>query len=146
MKRSHTVCSVPNEILFKDISLLLSEGREVVILTKGNSMLPFIAGGRDKVKLRACAKYSEGDVVLACLPGSRYVLHRIFSISGNDVILRGDGNLNSTEVCPYSDILARAVSKIRPDGRESRICDSTLWWHLPHFVRRCLLAFLRRIR
>ena len=43
---------VPNAILLGEVKSLLAEGKDVVIPTKGNSMLPFIRGGRDSVNLR----------------------------------------------------------------------------------------------
>ena len=43
--------SVPNAELFSEAGRLLSEGKEVTILARGNSMLPFIRGGVDKVTL-----------------------------------------------------------------------------------------------
>ena len=42
---------VPNRILFANVCELLSQGKTVVIEVKGCSMLPFIVGDRDSVKL-----------------------------------------------------------------------------------------------
>ena len=36
---------VPNEILLEEAADLLARGIEVILMTKGNSMLPFIRGG-----------------------------------------------------------------------------------------------------
>ena len=41
----------PNEVLLGEIAQLLSVGREVVMTPKGISMLPFIRGEVDQVKL-----------------------------------------------------------------------------------------------
>ena len=40
---------LPNEILMGEVERLLSQGTAVTIMTKGNSMLPFIVGERDSV-------------------------------------------------------------------------------------------------
>ena len=56
---------VPNSILLGEVRSLLAEGKDVVIPTKGNSMLPFIRGGRDSVNLRRLDTLEVGDIVLA---------------------------------------------------------------------------------
>ena len=94
----------------------MKEGHTVTLRTKGYSMLPFIVGGRDKVVLQQAVSWQEGDIVLAYLPEGRYVLHRIYRLSKEDVILMGDGNLQATECCKQSDIVGKAVQIIR-DGR-----------------------------
>ena len=43
---------VPNAILLAEVSALVQEGKQVELLTKGCSMLPFIVGDRDSVRLR----------------------------------------------------------------------------------------------
>ena len=52
---------VPNAILLGEVKSLLAEGKDVVIPTKGNSMLPFIRGGRDSVNLRRLEDVEVGD-------------------------------------------------------------------------------------
>ena len=60
--------------------LLIEEGHEVVIRLSGNSMLPFMRGGRDEI--RAGKTESDprvGDVVLYTRADGSYVCHRIVS-------------------------------------------------------------------
>lgn len=141
--------TVPNEILFDQVCGLLDEGREVLFRPKGNSMLPFIKEGHDSVRLRK-ESWDVGDAVLAKLPNSQYVLHRVFSIEGNRVTLRGDGNLAGTETCRKEDIKGKVISVVHRSGRESLTCKSSynfkvrLWLHTPRIVKRVILAILRR--
>ena len=43
---------LPNDVLLSRAEAFLKAGREVVIRTKGSSMLPFIHGDRDSVVLK----------------------------------------------------------------------------------------------
>jgi len=54
---------LPNDVLLNEVAQLLGEGREVVITPKGRSMLPFIRGDVDQVKLRHPDCLKEGDIV-----------------------------------------------------------------------------------
>ena len=56
---------LPNEVLLGEVAQLLSEGREVVMTPKGRSMLPFIRGEVDRIKLRQPDSLNVGDIVLA---------------------------------------------------------------------------------
>ena len=57
-----------------------------------------------------------GQIALAHLPDSRYVLHRIVHIDGTEIVLMGDGNLRETESCRLSGIVG-VVTKIVRNGR-----------------------------
>ena len=76
-------------------------------------MFPFIVGGRDKVMLQQAVSWQKGDIVLVHLPEGRYVLHRIYYLSKEEVILMGDGNLQATERCKRSDIVGKVIQIIR---------------------------------
>ena len=139
---------IDNYTAFSAIEGLLKEGHAVTLRTKGYSMLPFIVGGRDKVVLQQAVSWQEGDIVLAHLPEGRYVLHRIYRLSEEKVILMGDGNLQATECCKQSDIVGMAVQIIR-DGRvvDCRAAGerwrARLWrWLLP--LRRYIVWIYRR--
>lgn len=136
--------TIPNEILLGEVTNLLSEGQEVIILTKGNSMLPFLRSEKDSVALRKKDSVEVGDVVLAHLGGGRYVLHRIFAIDGDNVTLMGDGNVRGQEFCKKEDISGTVVRFIKKNGREKVPGKARIWKTLLP-VRRYLLAFHRRI-
>lgn len=138
--------SVANEILLEEVRRLLLEGKEVILMTKGYSMLPFIVGDRDSVLLvhRDGDTYGRGDVVLAEVEKGRYVLHRVLAVDGGRLVLRGDGNLTACEHCAPDEVLGRAVELICPSGKRRRIGKARLWQSLGPFARRCVLALYRR--
>lgn len=140
---------LPNEILMGEVERLLSQGTAVTIMTKGNSMLPFIVGERDSVVLKPYGKPQVGDIALAHLDSGAYVLHRIIAISDTGVVtLMGDGNIRGTEHCHSERLCGKTVTVIRrgrrynPDSRSWMI----MWriWRQMLPVRRYLLAIYRR--
>lgn len=141
--------TVPNNDAIAAVADLIKEGRNVVLPVKGNSMLPFIIGGRESVELVKPETVAVGDVVLAWINGNRFVIHRIIRIEGNQVQLMGDGNLTAEEYCQISDVKARAEYVITPHGKRrylytpQRIRLSLLWKKLL-LVRRWILAVYRR--
>ena len=97
-----------NEIIEEAVRLV-REGVSVTLPVNGNSMLPFIIGGKESVILHGPGLTDVGDVVLAWVDGCRYVVHRIVRIDGERVTLMGDGNLVGTEHCLLNDIKARVT-------------------------------------
>lgn len=144
---------VPNDVLLSEVRQLLSEGHPVTIKVKGSSMLPFIVGNRDKVRLVVSRVYLPKDIVLAEIAPGRYVLHRIKEITGSGtslgVTLMGDGNLVGCEHCSLSDIagkvdcIFRNRKEVDPTSRRERIAVD-IWLRLTP-IRRWLLAIYRRI-
>jgi hypothetical protein len=134
----------------KEVIRLLEEGHTVTLPLKGYSMRPFLENQRDKALLAKPQNIATGDPVLAEIQPGHYVLHRIIRIEGNNVTLRGDGNL-SNEYCTLADVKAKAIAfyrkgRTRPDdvkGWKWRIY-SWIWMRL-FPLRRYLLAFYRRI-
>ena len=139
---------------------LVGEGVSVTFPVNGRSMLPFIVGGRDSVILEKPLDLRVGDVVLALvLPENNgrvehaekhYVIHRVIAISDEKVTLMGDGNLVQREFCKRSEVYAKVVRVIRPDGKGYLMgtflerCASKLWYILLPF-RRYLLWFYRKV-
>ncbi len=133
---------LPNEVLLEEAGRLLDEGREVTFTPLGNSMLPFIRGGKDSVTLRKEASVQVGDMVLARLPG-RYVLHRLVALDGDRATLMGDGNLQGTESCTRADIMG-TVTAIHRGNRSVKPGKGRLWRILKPF-RRYILGIYRRL-
>ena len=140
---------VPNAILLGEVKAILAEGKDVIIPTKGNSMLPFIKGMRDSVKLRKLDTLEVGDIVLAELREGVYVLHRVFAMDGDKVTLMGDGN-RTVEYCRRGDIAGTALAILK-DGEKEKDCRSPralrrarAWRRLLPF-RRIILGFYRRL-
>ena len=138
-----------NEIIEEAVRLV-REGVSVTLPVNGNSMLPFIIGGKESVILRAPGLVEVGDVVLAWVDGNRYVVHRIIRIDGDRITLMGDGNLVGTEHCLIGDIKARVTHVVSADNKERdlhnrwRMHAAKLWYWLRP-VRRVLLAIYRRV-
>lgn len=146
------ILTVPNEILLPQVIEMLADGSEVVLPVKGWSMNPFIDGDRDSVLLVRAEEYHTGDVVLALVRETGcYVLHRIIDMKADgSVTLMGDGNICGVEHCHVSNIGGRAVSVIKPSGKNRSLTDrramrrAGIWKRLLP-VRRWLLAFYRHI-
>lgn len=140
---------IPNAVMVTEIDRLVKDGMQISFTPKGNSMLPFIRGEKDIVILKAPEKISKGDIVLAGISASTYVLHRVIDINEDKLILMGDGNLIGTEQCRSSDVIAIAVKIIK--GRREIDCNSRSHqrradiWRTLKPVRRYLLAIYRRI-
>ena len=129
---------------------LVQEGVTVTFPVTGQSMLPFIIGGKESVILQQPKQPQIGDVVLALVEDGRYVFHRIIRIEGDIVTLMGDGNLVGTERCTIANIKALATHVVDAKGKMHQIDTPwrrravRLWWHLRP-VRRYILAIYRRI-
>lgn len=134
---------LPNDILLGEVAAVLSEGREVVISPTGNSMLPFIRDGRDRVVLRKQDDLAVGDIVLM-YTGGRYILHRVIEIDGEQVTLMGDGNLKSVEHGTRAEVIGTVTEILRPGGRSVRPGTGRFWRVLKP-VRRYILAIYRRL-
>lgn len=141
---------LPNSVMLGEVKSLLAEGRDVIIPTKGNSMLPFIRGERDSVNLRKLQDISVGDIVLAEIREGCYVLHRVFELDGDRVTLMGDGNLRGVERCTRAQIAGTAIEILR-NGEKTVDCRSPkavrqarVWRRLMPF-RRIILGFYRRL-
>ena len=101
-----------NSIFIPEIIKFLEQGHTVTIKLKGYSMRPFLENNRDKAILRKPDKLKKGDVVLAEISPQNYALHRIIKIIGENIVLRGDGNL-TCEYCKSENIKGYAVGFYR---------------------------------
>ncbi len=136
--------TLPNEILLEEAATLLDEGRDVVIMPRGSSMLPFIRGDRDTVTLRKMPGVAVGDMCLVRLKGeARYVLHRVISVEGKRITLMGDGNIRGTESCTTDDVIGTVIAIHKPSGRTVTPGSGRFWRRLLP-VRRWILAFYHR--
>lgn len=111
-----------NDLFFVEVNRMLSKGCRVTMRPQGDSMIPFIKGGRDSVVLQKTKEVDTGDIVLAHIPEKGYVLHRIYRMQGERLTLMGDGNLHAREQCEKSDVLGKVI-KICRNGRYVE-CDT----------------------
>lgn len=141
--------TLPTDEIITEVIRLLETCPAVILPVTGYSMNPFIIGGVESVELVKPETVKVGDVVLAWINGSRYVIHRVISITGDNVQLMGDGNLTANEYCKMSEVAARADYVIGKNEKRRylyskwRVRGSRLWWRLRP-VRRILLAVYRR--
>lgn len=134
---------VENEILIPEMGRLLKGGQQVIFTPGGVSMRPFIEGGRDTVTLEYPKDIRVGDILL-CKVGERYVLHRLLTIEGDTLRLKGDGNITGGEVCQRSDALGRVIEIRSPKGRKKPLTRGRLWHYLSP-VRKYLLKVYRKL-
>ena len=139
-----------NEIIEEAIRLV-REDVNVTLPVNGNSMLPFIIGGKESVILHSPGGIVDvGDVVLAWVDGNRYVVHRIIKLDYDRVTLMGDGNL-TTEHCALGDIKARVTHVVDAKDKTHylynrwRMLGAKVWYWLRP-IRRYLLAIYRRVK
>ena len=143
---------------------LVSEGVSVTLPVNGQSMLPFIVGGRESVILQKPTELKVGDVVLAWIPPlspadspprageqyGHYVVHRIIVISGDKITLMGDGNLAGKEYCTVTDVKAKATHVVGADEQmrylysKWRCMGAKAWWYLRPVRRYLLFAWRMR--
>ena len=140
--------TVPNNDAIAAVADLIKEGRNVVLPVKGNSMLPFIIGGKESVELIPPPKAQVGDVILAWVDGTHYVVHLVISVSANgDITLMGDGNIRGFEHCRQEDIVGKAINVVAANGKKRPLPNDSLSWKLWNMlrpVRRWILAVYRR--
>lgn len=120
----------------------LNEGKIVQLSPQGISMLPFIQGGRDKVRVHQEERIGVGDIVLAPHKG-HLILHRVYAIEGTRLILMGDGNLKGNETVGQPDVLGKVIEIVKPDGRCLKPHKAWLWRHTKPF-RRLMLKLHRK--
>lgn len=136
-----------NREFIPEIIRILETGHTVTIGLRGYSMRPFLEDQRDKALLSKAKKIAKGDVVLAEIAPNRFALHRIISIDGDNIVLRGDGNI-AVEHCKRSDIHGFAIGFYRKgsdrldstSGKKWRIY-SYIWKHLLPIRRYLLFAY-----
>ncbi len=138
-----------NDII-KEAIKLVDEGVCVTLPVNGNSMLPFIVGGRESVVLQKPVHLKVGYIVLAWVIPGRWVVHRIISIDGDHLKLMGDGNLMGTEHCTLGDVKAIATHVVDDKDKahflysKKRKLAATIWYKLRR-GRKYLLAIYRRL-
>jgi len=139
-----------NRLFFEWVEQEIAKGNTVQFLLKGNSMLPLLRSGKDRVVLVPCKEneLKRMDVVLFRYQGN-HVLHRIIDRKGSKLVLQGDGSYIAKEQCTTSDVIGRMDSIIRPSGKILSVTDfkwrmaSFVWVHLGVF-RRPLLTIIHQ--
>ena len=137
-----------NARFLPEVIRFLDEGHTVTLGLKGYSMRPFLEHKRDKALLSRPTTLQKGDAVLAEIAPGVFVLHRIVKIEGDDITLRGDGNL-AIERCKKTDVKGFALgfyrkptvlngAFIRPYGQPCCRCVDICWLFTHEFGYVCL--------
>ena len=141
---------ITDSMIMQESIRLVDEGLCVTLPVNGQSMLPFIIGGKESVVLSRPVNIKLGQVVLAWADGNRYVVHRIIRINGQHITLMGDGNLVGTEQCSVDDIKAVVTHVVNAKGQMHPLytCRRQLavhlwYWLLP--IRRYLLTIYKKL-
>ena len=126
---------------------LVGEGVSVTFPVAGRSMRPFIVGGKESVVLVKPESVKVGDIVLAFVENSRYVVHRVIRIDGENVTVMGDGNLVGVEHCKIFDVKAIASHAVNARGKRRSFANplrraaARAWVLLRPFRKWLLLAY-----
>lgn len=138
--------NLPNHLLIPQVKQLIEKGHTVTLRVKGHSMRIFLKNNRDLATL-APIKPEElkvGQVVLAEVAPNCYVLHRIIKLTPTSLTLLGDGNVNITEKCRPSDVIAVATAFYRK-GRTTPDLTTGLKWRIYSKIWKWLTPFRRII-
>ena len=107
---------IPAETWFQAITPLLHDGHQFRICPQGQSMVPFLRGGRDEAVLSAPDEryqFKKNDIVLFKTSNGLHKLHRICHINKQGIYTLGDGNTLSEGPIQRDDVLAVADYIIR---------------------------------
>ena len=121
-----------------------------VISAKTGSPTFIVEGLTSKALLVKPTTIKVGDPVLAEITPRHFVLHRIDRIEGDNVTLRGDGNLG-VEHCKKENIVGAVIGFYRKGRKEMDATDAWKWktysfiWTRLLPLRRYLLGIYRRI-
>ena len=130
-----------NVVVHRDLDAL-KDGKVIVLVPQGISMLPFIKGGVDQVYLLKKEKVAVGDIVLVEYHG-KHILHRVYAVDGEKITLMGDGNLEGTEQVAADEVMGTVVDIVH-NGRHLKPKKAWLWRHLLP-MRRYLLKIHRKL-
>lgn len=143
--------SVGNSFL-AEAAEALKKGQAVRIKIGGESMYPFIRGGKDIVDIVPCPPEEElkrWSCYLYYWEG-KYMVHRYIGAEGGYGLFIGDGNLARIERVKRNEVVGRLLYIQRPDGRRTD-CSDKLWlakgrlWHYLKPLRIGILPLLKRI-
>lgn len=113
-------------------------------------MRPFLEDNRDKALLIKPSTINVGDPVLCEIAPLHFVLHRIIKIDGEDITLRGDGNIG-VEHCKRKNVLGAVIGFYRKNRKRLDRTDGWKWrlysyvWTRLFPLRRYILGIYRRL-
>ena len=136
----------------RNLESIIGNGEIFILSVTGRSMLPLLGRGDSKIILRRVSKDEDiyGRIAMFRAPNGHIVIHRVIRIEGDDVILKGDGNIVQEERCSRSEIIA-VVEQVLYSNGDIVECRSwqwrvkeQIWLSTPLFFRRYVLALMHR--
>jgi hypothetical protein len=141
--------SAPNTF-FEECATMLREGQTVRLRANGNSMYPFIRGGRDIITLRPMGANEEPKLMWALFFKweGRYMTHRLIGKEGEEYLLMGDGNGVRIERVKRENIYGILTSIEKENGRingtiSGRWIIFGKWWWLLRKIRGKLIFVMQ---
>lgn len=143
---------VANEFL-AEAAETLKQGKSVKVRIDGQSMYPFIKGGRDLVEIVPLA--ADAEMPAWCCPfycwEGRFMVHRYIGSEGDECLMLGDGNLVRVERVKRSEVVGLLRYIYRPDGSVQDCTDARwlrrgAWWYRLRPLRRFLLPLFRLLK
>lgn len=122
------------------------------VRVNGDSMLPLLGNGRDRLIVRHISESDEilGRIVMCRTAPGHYVVHRAIKIENNMITMRGDGRLTYDAPTNRENVIGIVEGVTRYNGK-TEDCNSwswrlreRLWLIQPMLLRRCNLAIIRR--
>lgn len=137
---------IDNGIWLKEIADIVSKGNTVSLNISGNSMLPLLKAGRDRVLLgKVSSNLVKGDIVLYQRNNGEYILHRIIDIDSKGLYLSGDAQSVTEGPVNPEQVVAKVISAER---KGKWIKENSLKWNFYKYLRlktkhlRKLLSFI----
>lgn len=117
------------EILLEEYRKLLQEDARIEALPlviTGNSMSPFLIGGRDTVYLsRLTRPLRRGDAVLYQRRSGSYVFHRVYKVSRDGFTMLGDAQTTPEPGIQPDQIIAIMT---RAERKGKTLSPGSFWW------------------
>lgn len=145
------VRSVAAEAYMEDLLQTLEYTHSVPLVISGSSMDPFLVHGRDTVFLtRLTRPAKRGDMLLYRRTGGQYILHRVYKVQSDSLVMIGDGQLSVEPGIRPEQVLAtvsavRRKGKLLKSGHPTWVFYEKIWIRLIR-MRPRLLRLYRRMR
>ena len=129
----------------------LASGTAVRLSVMGNSMLPFILGGKDQITL---VPYSGQDLPLGIAAlyqwEDKYMIHRLVKKDASHYHFLGDGNICRLEIIKRDQVLGILQTIHHANGKDTDATSAhwlrmgMIWYHIRP-IRRYLLFIFRKL-
>lgn len=139
--------------IMKDIRIeeLIEIGEIFEMVVTGDSMLPLLGVGRDRLVLRRINDQEDITERIAMFrsDNQQIVVHRVIDVNNNIVTLQGYGNISRVERVERDRIIAVLEQVIRDNNKEIDCLSESwrkkerMWLGLPIWLRKHTLSLIR---